>query len=76
MVLGPGNAFNKETDNPDEDLDTTYEEINYETEPKYIEEKKPIFSIVLKYKEGQFDYHLQVEDFIIEIRKITEKKYD
>ena len=76
MVLGPGNAFNKETDNPDEDLDTTYEEINYETEPKYIEEKKPIFSIVLKYKEGQFDYHLQVEDFIIEIRKIFDEGLD
>ena len=76
MVLGPGNAFNKETDNPDEDLNSTYEEINYETEPKYIEEKKPIFSIVLKYKEGQFDYHLQVEDFIIEIRKIFDEGLD
>ena len=76
MILGPGNAFNKETDNPDEDLNTTYEEVDYETDQKYIEEKKPIFSIVLKYKEGQFGYHLQVEDFILEIRKIFDEGLD
>ena len=76
MVLEKGNAFNKETDNPDEDLNTTYEAIEYETEQKYIEEKKPIFNIVLKYKEGQFGYHLQVEDFILEIRKIFDEGLD
>ena len=54
MVLEQESAFHKETDNPDEDLNTTYEAIDYETEQKYVEEKKPIFIIVLKYKEGQF----------------------
>ena len=34
MVLEQESAFHKETDNPDEDLNTTYEAIDYETEQK------------------------------------------
>ena len=76
MILKEGNAFNKETDDPDEDLNTTYETIEYETENKYYEDKKPIFNIILKYKDGQFGYHLQVEDYIMEIRKIFDEGLD
>ena len=76
LALKEGNAFNKITDDPDEDLNTTYETIEYETENKYYEDKKPIFNIILKYKDGQFGYHLQVEDYIIEIRKIFDEGLD
>ena len=76
LILKEGNAFNKVTDDPDEDLNTTYETIEYETEDKFYEDKKPIFNIILKYKDGQFGYHLQVEDYIIEIRKIFDEGLD
>ena len=76
MILSEGNAFNKITDDPDEDLNTTYETIEYETENRFFEDKKPIFNIILKYKDGQFGYHLQVEDYIIEIRKIFDEGLD
>ena len=76
LILNERNAFNKETDDPDEDLNTTYETIEYETENKFYEDKKPIFNIILKYKDGQFGYHLQVEDFIMEIRKIFDEGLD
>ena len=76
MIIKEGNAFNKETNDPDEDLNTTYETIEYETENKYYEEKKPIFNIILKYKDGQFGYHLQVEDYVMEIRKIFDEGLD
>jgi hypothetical protein len=76
MILKEGNAFNKETNDPDQDLNTTYETIEYETENKYYEDKKPIFNIILKYKDGQFGYHLQVEDYVMEIRKIFDEGLD
>ena len=73
LELDDTNAFNKRTDAPDTDLNTTYEIIDYTPEPTLTEEKQPIFHINLKYKEGGFNYHLQVEDFVIEIRKVFDE---
>ena len=73
MVLDENSAFGKNTDLPDEDLNTTYEIIDFVPDENLIEEKIPIFNIILKYKENSFGYHLQVEDFVIEIKKIFDE---
>ena len=73
LKLQEDNAFYKATDAPDEDLNTTYEIIDYNPESSLTEEKQPIFHINLKYKDGAFGYHLQVEDFVLEIRKVFDE---
>ena len=76
MVLDEKCAFGQATDLPDTDLNTTYEAIDYIPDELLVEEKKPIFNIILKYKEGNFGYHLLVEDFVIEIRKVFDEGLD
>ena len=51
-----------ETDQPDQDLNTTYEIIDQDIDIKQCQEKKPIFSITLKYQDQKFFYSSEVED--------------
>ena len=63
LVFGLEDAFHQETDQPDDDLNTSYELIQNEISIEECEEKKPIFSVSLVYENGDFAYNTLLEDY-------------
>ena len=68
------NAFGRETDCPDRDLNTTFDIENYSLGGSY--NRPPMFHLTIMYREGQFEYNYKIEDLISEVKRIFDDGLD
>ena len=72
--LSEDSAFHIRTEEPDCDINTTYDVIDDNL--SIISEKFPLFHIFLKYKEEKFDYNIKVESFIEDLLLLFDEGID
>ena len=71
LDLDKDNAFKQITNDPDNDLNTTFD--IYTNELEDVNEKQALFKIHLYYKEGNFEFSYNITDLIREIKRIFDE---
>jgi len=74
-ILDESCAFQKATDAPDQDLNTTLDIIDMEQTEEELH-KFPIFHISLKYRDNEFEYNYKIESLVEELKKLFDDGLD